>query len=718
MGIYTRNKTPYERRTLQDMLVPYLMYTQRYDDIANKLGELGDQSVIWNNLLSPTRDPETWSTVNDYNQRLGDTIYNMQRGNLNLNDALNQLQNMRREYNSWGTAVDNAYKQRQKFVEEQRALALQPGGYHVTRPAESISIDELMANPAASYEALSEKELYDRGKAAADASSKRRFSSYETTRFKNEYNVLVNHQGYSQRDAAKFLADKYNIPELGRIFDNISTEYNLDRFGNSNSIDRIQLDQSIFNGILDGMTGSKTETNFGKIEKPTMPTFDNNGGGKSTNIQMPTIPLSHITQGNAKPTGDVVTDKVWMDKGKVYSEDVVQSEQNYNSIKDEYDDYINAINNYQKRMKVPYASNRLNINAKKENIDKVWEDKGWTIEDNGEYMYRSIKDSYFDENGNLKDLKGKEPFTYNGKTYYPKRLKELQSIIDNYQNNLNPFENVYNQYSYLNQNSDMNTTMSEADVINIGNALNNSILQSKIVTYPYKAPMSNQKNIVNYFNTVLTSENYVPNSELSQNGIFQMNSDGSLGTKITNQPTTTDNAVVIAEDSGNGLQIGFRQNGHDYAWKGDAAINQITQNYNSMKTWLQDFTNEGVGQNSTNGTMYIANTDVNKDDIYNQINGKQGTKIPDTPYYGYVVYDQGSGDVIKIISDTSIFMLPQAQINPNTNKYEISYGSNIIAINTMGSQLSGNSQYMNDYLNDYLQKTFDYIDTWNKEHKE
>jgi len=36
----------------------------------------------------------------------------------------------------------------------------------------------------------------------------------------------------------------------------------------------------------------------------------------------------------------------------------------------------------------------------------------------------------------------------------------------------------------------------------------------------------------------------------------------------------------------------------------------------------------------------------------------------------------------------------------------------------MGSQLSGNSQYMNDYLNDYLQKTFDYIDTWNKEHKE
>ena len=131
-----------------------------------------------------------------------------------------------------------------------------------------------------------------------------------------------------------------------------------------------------------------------------------------------------------------------------------------------------------------------------------------------------------------------------------------------------------------------------------------------------------------------------------------------------------------------------------------------------------NFTNEGVGQNSTNGTMYIANTDVNKDDIYNQINGKQGTKIPGTPYYGYVVYDQGSGDVIKIISDTSIFMLPQAQINPNTNKYEISYGSNIIAINTMGSQLSGNSQYMNDYLNDYLQKTFDYIDTWNKERKE
>ena len=710
MGIYTRNKTPYERRTLQDMLVPYLMYTQRYDDIANKFGELGDQSVIWNNLLSPTRDEQTWNMVNNYNQRLGDTIADMQRGNIDLNTAMNELSNMRREYNSWGTAVDNAYKQRQKFVEEQRALALQPGGYHVTRPAESISIDELMDNPAASYEALSEKELYDRGKAAADASSKRRFSSYETTRFKNEYNVLVNHQGYSQRDAAKFLADKYNIPELGRIFDNISTEYNLDRFGNSNSIDRIQLDQSIFNGILDGMTGGKTETNFGKIEKPTIPTFDASGSGKSTKVQMPTIPLSHITQGNAEPTGNVVTDKVWMDKNNVYNQAKVESQEKYNSIKQEYEDYLNAIRNTETR--IPYYPSAVG----EEQHRKEVESKGWRVE-NG-YQTRSKINDFFDSKGNYIGGKNSDSFTYNGKKYSARRFNELQSIVNNYQSNLNPFEDVYNQYSYLNQNSGMNTTMSEADVINIGNALNNSVLQSKIVTYPYKAPMSNQKNIVNYFNTVLTSENYAPNSELSQNGIFQMNSDGSLGTKISKQPTTTDNAVVIAEDSGNGLQIGFRQNGHDYAWKGDAAINQITQNYNSMKTWLQDFTNEGVGQNSTNGTMYIANTDVNKDDIYNKINGKQGTKIPGTPYYGYVVYDQGSGDVIKIVSDTSIFMLPQAQINPNTNKYEISYGSNIIAINTMGSQLSGNSQYMNDYLDDYLQKTFDYIDTWNKERKE
>ena len=56
--------------------------------------------------------------VSEYNERLGNTISDMQNGNINLNDAMNKLQNMRREYNSWGTAVDAAYKQRQKLIEE------------------------------------------------------------------------------------------------------------------------------------------------------------------------------------------------------------------------------------------------------------------------------------------------------------------------------------------------------------------------------------------------------------------------------------------------------------------------------------------------------------------------------------------------------------------------------------------------------------------------
>jgi hypothetical protein len=32
------------------------------------------------------------------------------------------------------------------------------------------------------------------------------------------------------------------------------------------------------------MTGGKTETNFGKIERPTMPSFDTGGSGKTTKV--------------------------------------------------------------------------------------------------------------------------------------------------------------------------------------------------------------------------------------------------------------------------------------------------------------------------------------------------------------------------------------------------------------------------------------------------
>lgn len=694
MAIYTTNNTPYKGRSLQDMLVPYLMYTQRYDDIANKMGDLGDQSVIWNNLLSPTRDPETYRMVSEYNERLGNTISDMQNGNINLNDAMNKLQNMRREYNSWGTAVDAAYKQRQKLIEEQRALALQPGGFHVTRPAESFSIDELMSNPATTYEALSENELYSRGLNAAKAASGRKFSTYQAIRFKGEYETLVNQQGYSQKDAAKFLADKYNIPELGQIFDNITTEYNLNRFGNDESIDRIQLDQAIFNGILDGMTGSRSEQMLGRHKEPQLPTNPFGGSGNNNNTSnLPSIPLSHVTQGLGKPNGSVVTDVAFMNDGRVVTTASLQNQDALNEFLPQYQqmqqEYQEAIQNGQRKVA-------------HEGIDASFPTT---------YTYENIADIIYDEQGNIKPGIW---WTYNGKTYRTNDLLDAQKKYKELGSPMINANEVYNQYSYLNQNQGMNLDMSPADVVNIGNQLNNSIVQQKIVDYPYKAVMSDQSNIVKYFNTILTSKNYYPDADNSQNGIFQINPNGTLSGKITNPPTDTDNAVVIAKDSGNGLQIGFRQNGHDYAWRGDAIINQVTQEYNGMKKWLQDFSNTGVGQGTPDGMMRLANTNINKDDIYFQINGKKGTAIPGTPYFGFVVYDQGSGDIIKIISDTETFILPQAQLNPLTNQYQTSYGSSVIAVNTMGSQLHGNSSYMNEFLGQYLQRTFDGINSWYK----
>lgn len=251
MGIYTRNKTPYERRTLQDMLVPYLMYTQRYDDIANKLGELGDQSVIWNNLLSPTRDPETWNTVNDYNQRLGDTIYNMQRGNLNLNDALNQLQNMRREYNSWGTAVDNAYKRRLQFIDEQRQG--QAKGFHYTIDANNISIDDLYKNPEMTYQSVDENNVYSHAFAGSQAASKRKISFQEAKAFGDEYYKYTKIMGMSGTEAIKTIADLHKFPELEQIYKRVSDQFGFNRW-DIGSFDREALEASALSGLLDGIT--------------------------------------------------------------------------------------------------------------------------------------------------------------------------------------------------------------------------------------------------------------------------------------------------------------------------------------------------------------------------------------------------------------------------------------------------------------------------------
>lgn len=251
MAIYTTNNTPYKGRSLQDMLVPYLMYTQRYDDIANKMADLGDQSVIWNNLLSPTLDKNTYETVSQYNQRLGDVITQMQNGDINLNKAMSELQNMRREYNSWGTAVNNAYNRRRQLADEQRQL--EQKGWHFTQRADSTSIDDFIDNPEWSYSGASENDVYAHALAGSKGVSSRKITFAESKAFQDEYYRYTKIQGMSGVDAIKTIADLHNFPELKAIYDRVNSEFGLNRW-QLGSFDRESLDASALSGILDGIT--------------------------------------------------------------------------------------------------------------------------------------------------------------------------------------------------------------------------------------------------------------------------------------------------------------------------------------------------------------------------------------------------------------------------------------------------------------------------------
>lgn len=694
MAIYTTNNTPYKGRSLQDMLVPYLMYTQRYDDIANKMSELGDQSVIWNNLLSPTRDHETWTMVNNYNERLGNTIADMQNGNIDLNTAMNRLQNMRREYNSWGTAVDNAYKQKQKFIEEQRALALQPGGYHVTRPAESISIDELMANPAASYEALSEKELYDRGKNAAEAASGRRYSVYETTRFKNEYNVLVNQKGYSQKDAAKFLADKYNIPELGKIFDNISTEYNLDRFGNTSSIDRIQLDQSIFNGILDGMTGGRTETNFGKIERPKPPTLPSSGN--ETQGQHLRLPLSPLVQG-AIQGNDVNNNRAVLDEnGNVIDVDVVQNKVRLDEIRNQLSEYKEAVQN------------------------GTFSRSDFQSDPSGNRKVTTNASEHLNPDGTLKGSSGGASaytWTYNDKTY---SIDEYNRLIKEYSDLNKPnqsIQDVIDRYGYLQYLPQSENPIDAANVVNLGRGLDRSVAQKYMTDFPYKLSQSDNNDIINNYNTYLGDTDYWTDSYI---GVYQVDKNGNPE-KIKGAADVDfgkngrlifkDN--VLQPDGSRGIEVGFRgANGQDYIWRGDEQIEKFKDKYNGVKNYLEDFTRTGVGVGKQEMVQYDSR--LGEEDLYRSLGGAKGANIPGTSYYGFVLYDKYTGDITKLILDMPYYKQSYYYIDPATNQYVLNPGSQIIGSNSISDQYNNNERPIREVLDAFIQDEGEYLSTYNQ----
>lgn len=137
-----------------ELIQPLQAYTQEYNTIQEGMGELGAKAGIFERMANEQTDPQAYAIYKQYSNDLAKQAGSLARQG--LTPASRQgLIDMKRRYSSEIVPIEQAYKRRQELIDEQRKLQAQDSTLLFDRPASTLSLDELIANPALSPQSYS-----------------------------------------------------------------------------------------------------------------------------------------------------------------------------------------------------------------------------------------------------------------------------------------------------------------------------------------------------------------------------------------------------------------------------------------------------------------------------------------------------------------------------------------------------------------------------------
>ena len=163
--------TQFKARNFDDMIRPYVMYTQEYRAQEDAIADLATKADVWAGLANEQTDPVAYAQYTNYANALKDQAAVMADRGLNPSSRQAML-NLKRRYSSEIVPIEQAYTARKAQAEEQRKALLQNPTLMISRRADTTSLDRYMENPNLGYESYSGALLIQQAGQAATAIAK------------------------------------------------------------------------------------------------------------------------------------------------------------------------------------------------------------------------------------------------------------------------------------------------------------------------------------------------------------------------------------------------------------------------------------------------------------------------------------------------------------------------------------------------------------------
>lgn len=163
--------TQFKARNFDDMIRPYVMYTQEYRAQEDAIADLATKADVWAGLANEQTDPVAYAQYTNYANALKDQAAIIADRGLSPSSRQAML-NLKRRYSSEIVPIEQAYTARKAQAEEQRKALLQNPTLMMSRRADTTSLDRYMENPNLGYESYSGALLTQQAGQAAAAIAK------------------------------------------------------------------------------------------------------------------------------------------------------------------------------------------------------------------------------------------------------------------------------------------------------------------------------------------------------------------------------------------------------------------------------------------------------------------------------------------------------------------------------------------------------------------
>ena len=236
--------------SLDEMIKIPQMAVEEHNAIEKGIADLQSQADKWEMLANSAQDQDAYAQYKSYSDQLRKESDKLAMYGINANSR-RDLYKLSSEYAKTIEPISQAYDYRAKMIDEQRKNN-KDGNMIYDVDFSQVSLQDIMNNPNLSYKGINLEDARQQGGLAGVAASKRNVLTPEEKLIMNgQYYDLITRQGYTEEQAAQFLADPKNNPALAAYVDQAYQSYNTDGFSDAQ---KKQIRDKITMGLVQGLT--------------------------------------------------------------------------------------------------------------------------------------------------------------------------------------------------------------------------------------------------------------------------------------------------------------------------------------------------------------------------------------------------------------------------------------------------------------------------------